>query len=436
MAAFCAMSFYALFLAYGYQYDVSRQNIKKTSIIDLAVREEGVELMLNGKMTYRGNLPYQIKGVLPGTAELLLKKKDFLPWKRILNVKADFVSKITDILFVPENILEWIKELISFAGDVSVVAGDEFFVVIKPNQSYITVIFLNDDGTFRQKEIALHYENLQSVEVLSSRRLMAHFSGGAMELIAMDEEKYAVFRLPELASSLQIRQSDDVIYYIFNNDLYRFAFTQFNNEEVMPVFGEKIRSDISSFALTKKKIYYLSSGMLFVSNFDGKQIVLLDQSFQNFYSIKAIEGENSSFLVLQTTPVDANDLAFSLYFLNPDSTTKFVGERIVTSPFFNSLGQILFSDSDKQLFLYDPRLDEKILLHRYDGDFGLIAWFDDEHFLFRGTDSIFVSDISISNVFPLLTNIDRFEDMFFFAKNRTLFYLRKSKLNVLNLRNK
>ena len=67
------------------------------------------------------------------------------------------------------------KELISFVDDVHVVAGDEFLVITKPNQPYLTVIFLNDDGTFRQKEIPLHHENLERVEIMSSGQLLAHF---------------------------------------------------------------------------------------------------------------------------------------------------------------------------------------------------------------------------------------------------------------------
>ncbi len=386
--AFCAVSFYALFLAYGYQYDVARQDIKKTSIIDLTGHESAVEVTFNGKIIHMGNLPYQIKDVLPGTAELLLKKKDFLPWKRTLNVKADFVSKITDILFVPGNISAWTKELISFVDDVHVVAGDEFLVITKPNQPYLTVIFLNDDGTFRQKEIPLHHENLERVEIMSSGQLLAHFQDNVKESIFLDEE--------------------------------------------VSSFGEKIRPDVTDFAIAKKKIYYLSSGMLFSSDFADKQVALLDQSFQKFYTVKTIENKNYSFLVFQTTPPFANDSAFSLYLVNPDSSLKLVAERIFPSVFLNGLNQILFSDFDKQLFFYDPRLDEKKLLHSYNGDFGLIGWFDDEHFLFRGRDHISVSDLSISNVFPLLTNINRFEDMFFFAKNRTLFYLDKNKLNMLN----
>lgn len=390
MAAFCAVSFYALFLAYGYQYDVARQDIKKTSIIDLANSESAVEVTLNGKVTYQGNLPYQIKGILPGTAEILLKKIDFLPWKRTLQVRTDFVSKITDILFVPENISKWTKELISFVDDVQVVAGDGFFVVTKPNQRYLTVILLSDYGTFRQKEILLHHENLQSVEILSSDQLVARFLDGAMERIFLNEEKVA------------------------------------------PILEGKMRPDITDFTVTKNRIYYLSSGMLFSSNLEGKQVALLDQGFQSFYSVRAIEKKNYSFLIFQTTPVAANNLAFSLYLVNPDFTLKLLTEDVFSEVFVNNLDHVLFSDSDRQLFLYDPRLDKKVLLHRYDDDFQLIGWFDDEHFLFQENDHLFMSDISMSNIFSLLENINLCANMALFPKNRMLFYYCDKKLNVLN----
>ena len=74
--AFCAVSAFALFLAYGYNYDLFHRNIEKTSIIDITGVYKDVQVMLDGQVVAH-NLPYLIKDVIPALYRLSIMKEGF-----------------------------------------------------------------------------------------------------------------------------------------------------------------------------------------------------------------------------------------------------------------------------------------------------------------------------------------------------------------------
>lgn len=286
---FCTISFYALFLAYGYQYDVKNLDVRKTSIIDLNSKVSDVDVFLNEKSVYRGNLPYQIKDVVPGTFKLLIQKSGFLPWKKVLQVKADFVSKITDILLVPEDVsqfIERIHEKISTRVENTRLGQNE-------NQSENTITpqrqYSNNDGIYYMRDGMLFYsEGIDKKTMLldqssvnfSSLRVLA--SKNYTFIILLKSDKTEIMYFAKRGKILGI-VSENITGQGFVNDLDEIIFADAQNQ----LFIFDAAKDSKTFLKAFEDNFNLAGWFddaHFLYRINGK-LYMSDVSFFNVYAL-------------------------------------------------------------------------------------------------------------------------------------------------------
>ncbi len=428
---FCAVSAYALFLAYGYQYDLNQRNVKKTSIIDLASHVKDVQVLLNDQVVDNSDLPYQIKDVLPGTYSLAIKKDNYLPWNRQLKVLTDIVTKVPDILLVPINLDEYRKDLIRFVDDSRFFSDKNTLVVLRPKQNFFTAISFADDGSISQNELKIsNLAGVSTIDLLPQNRFLIHYLDGTVEWVTSNGSRTA-FVLPKGIDRLTFSSFDDNSYFLKSGTLYKVPVSQMAQVTDKTLVASKVIDHIEQFTLSKNAVYFLQNGNLFSSDYSGGNITSLEGSYGHLTNLNYLADQNYSFLILRSTEkvrgskktVDHR----SLYFLDSKGALLLMTDTLSGDPLFNSLGQTLFSTAEKDIFVFDPRLNEKVLVQQLATNFKLLSWFGDVHFLYQDSD-IHLADLSFSNPYSL-----GFQDKAgqFFMKGHALFYLLDNQLKVL-----
>ena len=167
--SFCAVTSYVLFLAYGYNLDLQHNNIEKRSLVDISSKMNEVRVYFDDKLI--GNmLPLQIKDLVPGTYHLDISKLGYLPWNRDLTVQTDLVTKVDDVVLVPEHPETLVHQLARFPEKSRYFTGKDFFIVLAPNSDYLTLVYLLQDGAMSEEELKLSRKGIKDVRIYNSKR--------------------------------------------------------------------------------------------------------------------------------------------------------------------------------------------------------------------------------------------------------------------------
>ncbi|GEM_PF-2817999 len=427
--AFIVVCIFALFLAYGYQYNLADRHVQKTSIIDIANRSKNVRIFLDNQFI-GDELPYQIKGVLAGNHFLSVEKQGYLNWSRRILVQDDLVFKIGDLLLFPANLDAIVKPVSTFLGDARFFAAKNVLVVVRPQQDLLTVISFEDDGSTKETEVSFKAADILDVKILQGEHLLISFRDKSFIWLQINANRMAHFSLPAGvtnpgAINPQLSISNQSLYYSYNKGLYRVPFDKLVGFGLKP--GQKnelsaylLRSGIEQFALAQRDIYFLAEGVLFKSDLDGKNVTVPHLFLQHFTDLALLPADNGAYLVLRSA------VERDLYFIDQNSV-RFVTHALLDRPLLNEEGQILYATVDGSSVFFDPAAKQQKFVHQFQGDFRLINWFS-THFIFEQNGSFYLSDLDFSNV-----NAFRMNDkpVTFFPKQRKLFYLSENKLKVL-----
>lgn len=422
--AFFAVSFLALFLAFGYRSDPFFRHIQKTSIIDITNRYRDIEVFLDGKLETT-QLPYEIKGVLPGSHLLTVLKPGVFPWKQQIRVRADVVTKVSDILLFPEDLTPLMKVLSSFVEDAKFFTGKDVLVVTRPKQSFMTVISLSDGGTFEQDEIQLDRSDLQKVDIFSEDRFLLTFEDGSHEYLDFTRAILRHFLLPPDVLEMEISPELQAFYFVSGGNLYRVPFEKLADFDVEAIESFFLRNHVEHFALGKRSLYFLSDGMLFQSDDFGKKARLLDGEPLKWDRLAFYPGKNAGFIILRR-----GDERF-LYALIGETiqpiTSSLQGDFLL-----NEYDQVLALNSKGVLLFYDANLQKIMTVTIFKNPTKLVSWFGTHgHFLFETDGKISLSDIVYANVysFPLQNTPSHV-----FTVGRSLYFLMEDQLQGVTLK--
>ncbi|MFA5829189.1 MAG: hypothetical protein WC843_01720 [Candidatus Gracilibacteria bacterium] len=438
--AFMAVSFVALFFAYGYQSDLTFKNIKKTSIIDITAVYKNIRLSLNNQLQ-ANEIPYQIKGVLPGIYNLSVDKLHYLPWKRSLIVRNDFVTRVDDLLLVPEDIGSAIKVVNSFASETQFFEGDHGIVAVRANNFASVTSFLAD-GTSRQDDITLGVGKIVEVKFFSPTQLLIFFDNHTIKSFDTDSGETFTFALPDNYGRLTMDYGRRMAYFMLDSALYGIPFekvgkfTTLKDSEVY-----QILELVDQFVLMPKGLMYITKGRLFSAGFVGENVQAVDPIMHEVpvYTVSKVpyvqpvyvnlsyqQGKDYGYLVLRSKDQR------QLYAISVDGIYYPVTSSLIKDYFLNNNGDILYLAGLNDLFYFDASLRKNILVNRFDKDITLRNWFrGDGHFIFTDDQQkLQLADLTYTNVYPLL--FDKTSSHLYINRD-SVYFLNDKKLNVLNL---
>ena len=452
--AFCVVSAYALFLAYGYNLDLQHRNIEKTSIIDLASRYAELRVYMNDKLI--GNsLPLQIKDLVAGIYKLTVQKSGFLPWSRDLAVTTDVVSKVDDLVLVPENAAALTSQLSHFSEKSRYFYGKDFFIVLSPDQDYLTLVSLLDRGTMKEEELKLvnkDIKNIADIHIYSEQngqKFLITFVDKSNEWVEFNGPHFVDFNLPASVQNLTFLPDQNAAFFLNDGNLYRLPIASLPTVTAKNLADFLLVKNVEQFDVHTGKLVYIArsgadgkpggkgAGLVYSADDQGKKVRLLagllGPKFVRF--VPSTRGF-SGFYILRT-----KDNKRSLY-LADEVEAELLTSKLKGDIDQDDSGNLFFSDDSGAIFIYKPLLKKKFLVTTLAGDFGLIGQlFNDGHFVFKRPalvataakspgEEILLADSSFSNVYPLMAANS---NVHYFLHNGAVFTLNEAdqKLKAL-----
>ncbi len=423
---FIAVSTLTLFFAYGYQVDFGKRDIRKTSIIDVAVKENGVSVLLDG--TQESNvLPYQIKGVLPGDHLLSVQKNSFQPWQRKVDVAADIVTIVNDVLLVPDSIENMVKPLAATGvNNGRIYAGENFMVTVRPGEKSLDLTTLYDNGTSKEEQIELYKSGITGLDPLSDNNFMLYFDDGSMAWVDFRSRRFLFFKLPKQSGQVKVNSQKELLYFTRNNVLYGVPFSEVDGISDSADKYQLLKNVDVYVPVLNGDIYFLSGGTLFKSDYQGHGIRLADLAPAFYKNIGYEQGNGVGALMMR----DKNDRRYLLLLDAGGRVLKLV-EDLKGQPFFNSYDQMIYAKNSGEIFFYDWRLDKTSPVNKLDGDFEILGWFTDEgYFIFKTGGKVQLSDVFNANTHTLIGDLNDISAVF--VLKRSLFYIKSGTLYSLS----
>ena len=423
---FIAFSALTLFFAYGYQFDFKKRDFTKTSIIDVTAKEKEATVMLDGTQQSEV-LPFQIKGVLPGRHQLSVKRKDFQSWKREVEVEGDIVTIVDDVLLVPENVDKAVRPLKKMTEkDGRSYFADAYFVDIRDGEKKLSLTRLFEDGTLKDEEIELFKAGMERLEPLEDENFLIYFSDGGISWVNFRDKKFVMFVPPAGAEGVKVNALREMVYFTKGKVLYGVPFSQTdalkdspekfriitNVEAYVPVFGDEI--------------YYISGGMLFKSDFQGREKKLVDYAPDFYKNVDFYQGKDYGAVILR-------DRADKRYLVLADRKGRlsYRAGDLSGRPWFNGYDQLIFAKSNGEVVFHDPQTGKSTMVARIDGKFEILGWFSDRgHYLVREGNSIRLQDVFNANTYTLVDGIEGISN--YFTLKGALFFIKEGTLNVLS----
>lgn len=427
--AFCVVSAFALFLAYGYNYDLSHRDIEKTSIIDITSVYQDVQVMLDGQVVAH-NLPYLIKDVIPALYRLSVVKDGFLPWSRDLVVINDFVTKVPDILLFPSDLKPFIRQLLHFPDSSRFFSGKGVLAFLSSKQPYLTVVNFLPQGTMNEDEVDIPRQDIKDIALFGTDKFLITFNDDTYEWVSFRQQQFVSFNLPAGNGDVQqIIPADDGVYFWQSKSLYRIPFDAFGSKNFpanLPSF--LLRSGIERFALARDGIYYLSNGMVYYCDKDGKHLRIIDLSLTHWKDIRSLGDSGNGYLVLTDTKGTQ-----SLFSIQDDHRLLMLNDSLSGDVFVDDEGKALYSDNGGRIFSYEPSERKEHFITTLKPASSLIGWFgNDGHFLYLYSGVPYLADLSYSNIYAF--KIDSLQSQKeasitdYFIKNQAVYYITDNRL--------
>ncbi len=418
--AFCTVSAYALFLAYGYNVDLANRHIEKTSIIDVASRYPDVRVYLDDKLV--GNsIPLQMKDLLPGFYDLTMSKLGYLPWSRKLEVQTDIVTKVDDVLLVPDHPDTLVQQLAHFPLQSKYYFSKDFFIVLTPDSDYLTLVYLLDNGAMKEEELKLSKQDIQDIQIFNPQQYLITFHDGSYEWVEFNGPRFIDFSLPKGSSQLQLVPEQNVSYFLSEGNLYSVPIDLLSTLTVKNLATFLLIKNVDQFDVHANRLVYVSKGMAYAADTHGKNIRLLDRS----YTVSYIRYVPFTAFPGGLYVVRAVDDKRFLYSVDDRGNSTLLTPQLKDDVFQDNSGRVLFSDESGNVFIYRPLLKKKSLVTTLPPDFTLLGFlFDDGHFLYVKQQQLFLADSSYTNVYPLL---DTVENTRYFLQKGAVFSLVDNK---------
>ncbi|MBD3327709.1 hypothetical protein GF340_00210 [Candidatus Peregrinibacteria bacterium] len=396
---FIAVSAVALLFAYGYKVDVEEGVVQKTSIIDVSwpVTEARVFLddVLKGKV-----LPYQIKGVLPGTYELEVKKDGFLPWARKIKVVVDYVSIVRDVLLIPNDLGPYWKTLDEFTEEYVIYSGEDFLLKKEVGSAAVEVISFGDRGLIKEERMDFGWDDFSILEVYTDAAMLVEIEANGYAFIDLNSNNVIEFQLPEVAENISVDVVSENVFFTQNGDLYMVPL-QTVDQFMLSSLDQRIFFDIEDYAVDKNyHVFVIKKSMIYKYDIGSGDIYLKEKTPGMVDDIEFIKDKGDGLLLIEENGYK--------YLVGLDRYGNYspVAEKVKQIIKRNVGYDVLYVTEENNMFTVDMTKNKKRFIRTVSDDAGLHGWFDySGHFLIQEGDDLFIEDLYGANKFKIYENI-------------------------------
>lgn len=400
---FLVVAGFAVFFAYGYRIDVGERTVQKTSIIDVAGPRTDAKLFLDGKQQSEV-LPYQLKGVLPGTHNVHIRKDGFIKWSREVEVQEDLVSIVRDVLLIPSDLGPFRTEAAVFEEGQRFFSGHDYILAQTPGNSTVRTIVFADNGLIIDDELALYRSGFEVFDAFSDERLLLAFDNDFYALLALDNKDFRLFSLPPTVEEVTLDIDGRIIYFKENGSLYSVSLDEAPQERQFvfdPETFELVYENVEHFVVSRQGDLFLASmGMLYRTDRQKTEFHLLDREPQSIEDIQLFSHDGHEALVVRHHESDM------LFVLDSEGTLIEIAPHIWGVPLVNE-EVLLYADSERVLHVYDREEGRDRTLRTLEEDEAILGWFDDVgHYLIQQGTNVSIEDIYNSYDVLVLENIE------------------------------
>ena len=91
----------------GYRFDLEKKSLTQTGGLFLKVTPKQAEIYIDGELVKKTDFFFGstlIENLLPKKYKIEIKKEEYFPWEKILEIRAKEVTEGKNIVLFPENI--------------------------------------------------------------------------------------------------------------------------------------------------------------------------------------------------------------------------------------------------------------------------------------------------------------------------------------------
>lgn len=393
---FFVASSVAIFFAFGYTYNFSKNTVEKRSVLFVKSYPKNADILLNGIIN-RKKTPARITYLNPNIYNIEVAKEGYYSWNKQFLIKPNQTVFIEDIsLFFKqpksEILLQGDFKEISISPDLNKIifinntdkslnvfdSTTERSTQIGQNMNDVLNIIWSSDSKkillqFKDKNLIAHYDFLNSAmldlkDLITVNTKQISWDKYDSNLLYVVDEKNNTYSLDistqkitklEFFNVLTIKAESDKIYYVQKRD----------NKNYFHVYDKKEKID--------KEIFELNASDAFEFLLQNKDyICLFDKSNEK------------------------------LYLIDPNlNTYLFKTFDNIVSINWDLYNRLLLIQKDFEISIYDVLQNQEILINRFSEPVKNVFWHKNNNHIFYGLgDKLYISEIDIrdkKNVFYL-----------------------------------
>jgi len=388
LVLFVLLTSATLFYALGYKYDRQKLRLIATGIVSVPQHLSEASLYLDGKKM-SDDLPDDVQYLLPGKYFLEIRKKNFFPWEKNIEVFSGRITEVLDVVLVPRVVDRFLKIIkIGVNGSYQVFVGKDYFGVFDET-GLLSLHYLKSGQVVSHKFDFGFGSNVRIYSLMSGDLLLQVDELRFKYLSLSDFKLTKAFVLPEGAYGFRVFGEKG--FYLINGDLFSFDLPLVNSDEFIPIVGDFYFGGLKGFEILdlERGIYlfdYLNSGKVFGYLDVDKQIFnVIDE---NIREIPKVSYDGNNILYQKGTELWVYDVEENKSRL----LTRFSLQSGEIQWYLNS-NHLLFVDG-KKLKLCDLEFDNCYALFEVDEGERIYSIDKEEELIFRKDGNFYGLDLS------------------------------------------
>ena len=456
---FCAIMFFfllafVLYYSFGYKYNLENGTTVQTGIIVMKTTPKDVTIYNNGQIlennksitSFLSNI-IKIENLNKGKYNIKIEKDDYHSWEKNIEVKEGLATSFVNIVLLKKDydkkiILDKVEKNLNLKSfwennqrnKVIYKKGKDLNIFDIKNNNEITISIAKSGipKNFDIKNVIWSNDGTKLIIGISIAKNSNWY------LIDLENENKLSNLDNAFSNNKELRNKsninlDEFLYYTNKNNLYKLDYKTLSSE--------KILSNVSSFLIQDKNVYYFSKNdnSLYSANINDfskvKTVTTMPDDFNNLLDAKITRSKEKIFTILSSSG--------NLYFINKNNEVTFVNSFVEKAKFSDNSNKIVYNN-EHEIWIYYVNQDasqtpEKEfannLITRFSGIINNVYLYkDNEHLLYQEGNTIKfleLDDRDRRNVFAL---IEINNNNIFYAKNsNSLFYIEDKKLLQIDL---
>jgi len=246
----------ALYTA-GYRYDSKKGQLEKIGVLSVDSLPKDAGVFINGK--YQSQTPIDIIKLLPGRYNIEIRKDDYYPWAKEIEIKSNAAAFYNDVILFKKKLPE-----LKIEGQINIFSASTdgkkiIYSIVRENKEELRLLNINNNSDFLIEEFnSTTYNSLSFVEwsPTNTKALIRQAIGNFNKYLIVDTETLKskeLFNITRLNFSKITwdRQNDFYLYGLQKTILYKIDLINNLTETV-------ISANITDFQIINSNIYYIT----------------------------------------------------------------------------------------------------------------------------------------------------------------------------------